>query len=253
MRSNRCPISTLLTALILLSSAVSAAAEPLSIHGSTTVSANLMLPKKAEIERESGVELVVVSNGTSRGISDLVSGKAKIGMLSAPLEDVLKRMVARGEKTDASAPLHSHVVGEARVAFVVHPSNPVRSLTREQVTSILAGKIKNWSEVGGADKPIVVPVEYKGGGMRTMVEETLLGGANISASVRETPNGPLAIKITGQIDAALGIASRASVTGEVVEIKTGGDIVQPLILVTVGAPTPAMAKVIAAAKKFGGD
>jgi len=252
MQTKRFLINSFLATAFLLSSGMLAAAEPLTVHGSTTVSANLMLPKKAEIEKESGVELTVVSNGTSRGISDLVSGKAKMGMLSAPLEDVVKRMVARGEKTDAAAPLQAHLVGEARVAFVVHPSNPVRSLTRDQLVGILKGTIKSWKDVGGADKPIVVPVEYKGGGMRTMVEETLLGGANIAATLRETPNGPLAIKIAGQIDAALGIASRASVTGEVVEIKAGDDIVQPLILVTAGAPTPEMAKVIAAAKKFGG-
>lgn len=252
MQAKRLLLTSLLMTVIFLSNCELASAQPLAIHGSTTVSANLMLPRKADIEKESGVSLMVVSNGTSRGISDLISGKAKIGMLSAPLEDVVKRMAARGEKSEAAAPLQAHLVGEARVAFVVHPSNPVRSISREQLVNILKGTIKNWKEVGGADKPIIVPVEYKGGGMRTMVEESLLGGANIAAPLRETPNGPLAIKIAGQIDGALGIASRASVTDEVIEIKAGDDIVQPLILVTVGAPTPDMAKVIAAARKFGG-
>jgi phosphate transport system substrate-binding protein len=39
---------------------------------------------------------------------------------------------------------------------VVHPSNPVSNLTIAQLKDIYMGKIKNWKEVGGEDKAIVV-------------------------------------------------------------------------------------------------
>lgn len=38
--------------------------------------------------------------------------------------------------------------------LVTHPKNPVRSLTLKQVYDIYFGRIKNWKEVGGADKEI---------------------------------------------------------------------------------------------------
>ena len=42
------------------------------------------------------------------------------------------------------------------VCVVVHPSNPVSALTRAQIRDIYAGKITNWSHVGGPSLPIVV-------------------------------------------------------------------------------------------------
>lgn len=38
--------------------------------------------------------------------------------------------------------------------LVTHPKNPVRSLTLKQVYDIYFGRIKNWKELGGADKEI---------------------------------------------------------------------------------------------------
>ncbi len=46
------------------------------------------------------------------------------------------------------------IAGEGFV-FVVNADNPVDTLTREQLRDIYAGKITNWSEVGGEDLPIL--------------------------------------------------------------------------------------------------
>ena len=42
------------------------------------------------------------------------------------------------------------------LAVVVHPSNPVTQLTRQQLEDIFRGKITNWQQVGGDDRKIVV-------------------------------------------------------------------------------------------------
>ena len=38
------------------------------------------------------------------------------------------------------------------LAVVVHPSNPVKQLTRRQLEDIFRGKITNWKQVGGDDR-----------------------------------------------------------------------------------------------------
>ena len=48
-----------------------------------------------------------------------------------------------------------HVIAVDGIAMIVHPSNPVKGLTVQQVKDIYTGKIKNWSEVGGPNRPIV--------------------------------------------------------------------------------------------------
>src|ERR1700733_15735064 len=133
-----------------------AQARTVAIHGSTTVSAAVLVPHKDDIEKASGETLDIVANGSGRGLADLTAGKADMAMISAPLE---AEAAAANAKTPGSvdpAKLVVHQIGEARVAFVVHPSNPVKELSLAQIAGILSGKISKWSEVGGADQPIVV-------------------------------------------------------------------------------------------------
>lgn len=47
-------------------------------------------------------------------------------------------------------------IAEEPVLILVNKSNPIDNLSTEQIRSIFSGGIKNWKEVGGWDKPIVV-------------------------------------------------------------------------------------------------
>ena len=40
------------------------------------------------------------------------------------------------------------------IAVITHPSNPVDSLTLDQVRKIFSGEYSNWSQVGGTDLPV---------------------------------------------------------------------------------------------------
>jgi phosphate transport system substrate-binding protein len=236
--------------LVLALGCSTAHADVIEVHGSTTVSGNLLTPKKAEIEKAAGVELQIVGNGSGRGLGDLIEGKVKLAMISAPLGDEVKSLKAKGVSFDETK-LNGHQVGAAHAVLVTHPSNPVKTLKAEQVADILAGKITNWKDVGGEDKAIVVVCESKGGGVRSVIEREFLAGAEIAAEKREIPNAPQAVQIVGQLDQALGLVSRVSVNDAVVELKTDKDPVQPLILVTMGEPESDIAKVIEAAKAAG--
>jgi phosphate transport system substrate-binding protein len=48
------------------------------------------------------------------------------------------------------------VVARDAIAVVVHPSNPVDTLTFQQISDIYTGKLTNWQLVGGEDRPIVL-------------------------------------------------------------------------------------------------
>ena len=233
--------------------ATPAIAAEITLHGSTTVTANLLDEHKADIENASGHTLKIVANGSSNGIKGAASGAADIGMISAPLESVVTKVNKKAPGTVEDGSLIAHQVGEARVAFTVHPSNAVSELTLEQVTNILNGTIKTWSEVGGDDKPIVVVAETIGGGLRTMVEGELLAKASISAPVkRELPNGTQIPKVIAQIPNGLAVMSAALVDEKIKELKTDAPVAQPLIFVTKGTPSTDVQAVIDAAKVSGG-
>ena len=52
--------------------------------------------------------------------------------------------------------LKIYPLAEEPVLIIVNKKNPIENLTSQQVSSIFAGDIKNWKQVGGWDKPIVV-------------------------------------------------------------------------------------------------
>ncbi len=244
-------ILTLCTAVLGIFSSPSVASE-ITLHGSTTVTANLLDEHKADIEKASGQTLIIVANGSSNGIKGVVSGAAQIGMISAPLENVVSKVNEKAPGTVEDESLIAHQVGEARVAFTVHKSNAVKELTLEQIGNILKGDIKNWNEIGGEDKTIIVITETSGGGLRSMVEAEILNKQAISASKRELPNGTQVPKVVAQIPNALGIMSSVLVNDSVVELKTDQPIAQPLIFVTKGEPSAEIQAVIDAAKVSGG-
>jgi phosphate transport system substrate-binding protein len=228
-----------------------AAAGPVSLYGSTTVNNAILTPKKAEIEKASGQQLDIVGNGSGRGIADLVAGKAQIAMISAPLEDEVKKL---NEKTPGSvdgASLKAHLIGETRVAFAVHPGNTVKSLTNAQLTDVFAGKTKNWNEIGGADQPIVIVAAQPGDGLRSMVEATLIKGVSLPGDTRAMSNATQVAKIVSQLPGAIGILAPSAIDGSIIELKGETSIVQPLILVTMGEETAEIKQVVEAAAAAG--
>jgi len=52
--------------------------------------------------------------------------------------------------------LNVHPLAYEPILILVNKSNPIENLSTAQVRDIFSGKIRNWSEVGGEDKSIVV-------------------------------------------------------------------------------------------------
>jgi len=108
------------------------------------------------------------------------------------------------------------------IALIVNPANTVKDLTKEQLTAIYTGAITNWSEVGGADAPIVVVSREDGSGTRTAIEE-LLGFAEKlkpDATIKEG-NGNVQTTVAGNAN-AIGYVSLTFVDKTVKALDVGG-------------------------------
>jgi ABC-type phosphate transport system substrate-binding protein len=107
------------------------------------------VPHKAEIEQLVGVEITMFASSSTRGLADLVQGRADIAMLAEPLEAAALAANAKQPELINPADYVGRHVGDAVVQFIVHPSNPIQKLTRAQLAGLYSGEIKNWSEIGG--------------------------------------------------------------------------------------------------------
>jgi phosphate transport system substrate-binding protein len=130
-------------------------------------SALLPLVKQAATEfmdKNPKVTVNVTAGGSGTGLKNVAEGASDIGNSD----------VAAGKEYDGKG-LVDHVVAIAPFAMIVNKDVTVDSLTQEQAAKIYAGEIKNWKEVGGADKPITVIHRPDSSGSRKLVKQIVLG------------------------------------------------------------------------------
>ena len=153
-------------------------------------------------EQHPRVRITVSGGGSGTGIAGLINGTVDIANASRRMKpEEIETAQANGIE-----PIEHVIAGDA-IAVVVHPSNPVDRLTLRQISDIFSGRITNWSEVGGEDRPIVLLSRESNSGTHVyFLEEVVrLGEKNsdalfspdtllmpssegISAEVRQNPN-----------------------------------------------------------------
>ncbi len=143
-----------------------AAAEDLSgsisMVGSTSMEKFVNALSEAFMAKYPGVTVTPQFVGSGAGIEAVTNGTADIGNASRNLTDEEK---ANG--------IVENIVAIDGIAVVVDPANEVSDLTKQQLSDIYTGTVTNWSEVGGADAPIVVVGREAGSGTRSAFEELL--------------------------------------------------------------------------------
>jgi phosphate transport system substrate-binding protein len=235
---------------MLTVSAFAAQASELRVHGAATVANGIIVPNQAAIEQETGLTLALVANGSGNGLQDLVGGRADVAMIAAPIEVEQALLNAATPGALDIAGLESHSVGVRAINFIVNASNPVQTLTEDQLRGIFSGSIANWSEVGGPDMPIQVFIEVNGNGTRANVESTFLAGAGFAASAREVPALAQLAQVVSQAPNAIAYGNPTSII-DGVAVVAGVEVAQPLAIVTTGAPTPEEQALIDSVAHFG--
>ncbi len=107
----------------------------------------------AEIYMEShpDVRISVTGGGSGTGIAAMINGTVSIANASREMTPV-EIAAARANGVEPE----EYVVARDAIAVIVNSSNPVDGLTLQQISDIYTGKITNWRELGGEDRPIVL-------------------------------------------------------------------------------------------------
>jgi len=96
------------------------------------------------------VRISVTGGGSGTGIAALINGTVDIANASRSMKpEEIQTAHENGVK-----PIE-FVIAKDAIAVIVHPDNPVNQLTLKQISDIYSGRINNWAEVGGEDRPIV--------------------------------------------------------------------------------------------------
>jgi phosphate transport system substrate-binding protein len=174
----------------------------LEMKGSDTM-VNLALAwAEAYGQIDPNIQIAVTGGGSGTGLAALINGTVDMANASRQIK-AEERSLAEDKGID---PVEYQVAGDA-IAIVVHPSNPVAGLSIAQLSAIYSGKITNWREVGGEDRPIVLLSRESNSGTHVFFLEQVVRQGNaedhtlfspdtllmpssegISAEVRQNPN-----------------------------------------------------------------
>jgi len=115
------------------------------------------------------VNVAVTGGGSGTGIAALISGTCDIAESSRAVEEKeAKQAEAEGIR------FNQEIVALDGIVVVVHPSNPVKNLTMDQLREVFMGNIKNWRVLGGPDIPIVLLSREVNSGTHIFFKEHVL-------------------------------------------------------------------------------
>jgi phosphate transport system substrate-binding protein len=165
----------------------------LRIDGSTTVLPIAQKAAEAYMKEHPQVSISVSGGGSGNGIKAIIDGTTDIADSSRFIKDgEVKQAIEKG-----SYPVPFAVAYDCIVP-VVHPGNPVKNLTVDQLRGIYKGEIDNWKAVGGPDLKIVVVSRDTSSGTYEVWEEKVMNKERVSpAALLQASSGAVAQAVAG--------------------------------------------------------
>ncbi|MBN2324682.1 MAG: phosphate ABC transporter substrate-binding protein [Spirochaetes bacterium] len=170
-----------------------------AMGGSTTVEPIVVSAIEAFAKKYPAAKISYDAQGSSVGVTGVVDGVYVLGGSSRELKD-----------KEIDAGVVPTAIALDGIAVVVNDNVPIDNLSLEQVARIFAGEIRNWKEVSGPDREIVVVNRDEASGTRAAFSELVLeknfgkGKAKfIADAITTESNGDMVTKV-GQTPDTIG-------------------------------------------------
>lgn len=184
----------------------------ITITGSTSVEKILLDMADEFMAYNPDVTINYTGTGSSAGIEDAIAGANDLGASSRELKE---EETAKG--------LETTVFAYDGIAVVVHPSNGVQDISKNDLLKIYSGEITNWNEVGGKDADIIVVSREGASGTRDAFEE-LIGLKDVGLTDNSTVvegNGNVQATVAGN-ENAIGYVSFSFINETVKAVTVDG-------------------------------
>ncbi len=149
-------LSVILAVLILASCQLTGrrGSNIVRIKGSDTMLILVNQWAEAYMMSHPGTSIYVEGGGSTSGLDAIIKNEVDIAMASRLIRtDEARKMAERYSSIGIS-----YLVAKDALSIYLNPDNPVESLTIGQLKAIFSGEIRNWNEVGGKDKPVMLAI-----------------------------------------------------------------------------------------------
>ncbi|MFZ3049049.1 MAG: substrate-binding domain-containing protein [Desulfatirhabdiaceae bacterium] len=236
-------ISTVIAVAFLMLSSIPCVAEEIKIGAGAAPTENIFKKIQEPMEKAIGVKLILISNGPSDALKDLDKGAVDAASGGLAFPDWMAMMDKEGYAIPDKGAYKHRVIGKDVIKVLVNKDVTVKQLSNEQLKSLFTGKTKNWKEIGGPDKSVVVLLGTKIPGTQSVFQKQAMDGEpftkefmegttveDLKTKVVSTPGG-ICLGTLSQIDATI-IAPGISEFG------------RPITLITKGEPSPGITKML---------
>ena len=220
-----------------------AAAEEVKIGTGAAATENIFNRIKEPLAKEHVVTLNVISGGPVQALKDLDGGQVEAAVGGVTFPDWMTMMEKEGYAIADKSVYKHRVIGKDLVKVMTHKDTGVTTLSKEQLAGIFSGKIKNWSEVGGADKAVALILGTKIPGTQGVFQKQILDGQEYGKpAIEGTTADDLKTKViatSGGVSVAALAQIDATVNGPAIP-----EVGRPITLITKGPPSPGLQKML---------
>jgi len=199
--------SLLVVAALLAAPGVATAA--VTVKGSDTMVILAQRWAEEYMKKDPSKKVQVTGGGSGTGIAALINGTTQIANASRPMKDSEKKNL---EKRFGTPGVETSVAKDG-VTFYVHESNPVKSLTVEQLRRIYQGDLTSWKDVGGPDAPIVVYSRENSSGTYVFVKDNVLDGGDFTPRAQTLPGTAAVVNAVSKERNGIGYGGAAYAKG----------------------------------------
>lgn len=200
------------------------APERITVKGSDTMV--ILVQKWAEVYMKSNPDaaIQVTGGGSGTGISALINGATDIAISSRKMKATeMEKMKSKYNTMGVEI-----ACAKDGITVYLHPSNKVKELTMQQLKLIFRGEIKNWKEVGGADKNIKLYGRENSSGTYVFFQEHVVEG-DFAPSCQTLPGTAAVVNAVKKDENGIGYGGAAYAEGIVI-CKVKKDAKSPGVL-----------------------
>lgn len=117
---------------------------------------------------------LIQSSDTQDGLSKLAQSSAHLAMTGRRIRPDEARTLNDVGAGNMTAPQQEHIVALDSLVVILHPDNPVGTISYQQLRDIYLGRITNWSELGGDDLTISAVTLPQGNTLREVFDRVVL-------------------------------------------------------------------------------
>ncbi|MBL8398400.1 MAG: substrate-binding domain-containing protein [Candidatus Accumulibacter sp.] len=235
--------SAVILSALMLAAVVAHGGEEIRVGGGGAAMLGVFQPVKPHFEKATGIALINLQSSPKGGLVNLLEGRVDLSAAAHSLDSILLALAADRMSIDKSQ-LVEHRIGINRTTVIVHPSNRVSQLSREQLKGIFTGKLSNWQEVGGDDREILVVWGRGTPGQNSEFITRVLDGESVTKDALESTNYNEIKETVAATPEAVGINPKSVADSTIRLVDTDAPLSTPIVAVTLGKPSAKVRKLL---------